>query len=211
MHRQARDRHRCQGGNHENEIAHQPAQCSPSRRRSGRLPSVAQDYPTKAVRIVVTFPPGGSSDILARVMADSSAKEAGPARRGGQQARRRRHHRRRAGLGRGTGRRLPPSCSRTRRRSRSGPSRWRSSPTIRLQAFTHVSAGRDGAGRGDGASVRAGQEPWPSSIELDQGAEQEGVLRLGRRRLDRTHSRRDLQEGDRVSTSSTSATRAARR
>ena len=29
--------------------------------------------------------------------------------------------------------------------------------------------------------------------QLDQGAEQEDILRLGRRRLDRTYSRRDFQ------------------
>ena len=34
-------------------------------------------------------------------------------------------------------------------------------------------------------------------IELDQGAEQEGLLRLGRRRFDRPYPRRDLQEGNR--------------
>jgi tripartite-type tricarboxylate transporter receptor subunit TctC len=40
-------------------------------------PSVAQDYPTKAVRIVVTFPPGGSSDVTARALSVPLQKHLG--------------------------------------------------------------------------------------------------------------------------------------
>ena len=40
-------------------------------------PTTAQDYPTKAVRIVVTFTPGGSSDVTARALAIPLQKHLG--------------------------------------------------------------------------------------------------------------------------------------
>src|SRR5215207_365097 len=40
-------------------------------------PTIAQDYPTKAVRIVVTFPPGGSSDVTARALSVPLQKHLG--------------------------------------------------------------------------------------------------------------------------------------
>ena len=42
-------------------------------------PSAAQEYPTKAVRIVVTFPPGGSSDVTARALSVPLQKNLGQA------------------------------------------------------------------------------------------------------------------------------------
>ena len=32
------------------------------------------DYPTKAVKVIVPFPPGGTSDVMARMMADALTK-----------------------------------------------------------------------------------------------------------------------------------------
>ena len=40
-------------------------------------PANAQDYPTKPVRILVPYPPGGASDVTARVLADKLTKRWG--------------------------------------------------------------------------------------------------------------------------------------
>jgi tripartite-type tricarboxylate transporter receptor subunit TctC len=40
-------------------------------------PAAAQSWPTKPVRFVVTFPPGGASDIVARVLADAMGPSLG--------------------------------------------------------------------------------------------------------------------------------------
>jgi len=40
-------------------------------------PAVAQEYPTKPVRILVPYPPGGASDVTARIVADKLSKRWG--------------------------------------------------------------------------------------------------------------------------------------
>jgi tripartite-type tricarboxylate transporter receptor subunit TctC len=38
-----------------------------------RLAAVAQDYPSRAIRLIVPFPPGGPTDVVARIMAQSAS------------------------------------------------------------------------------------------------------------------------------------------
>lgn len=44
--------------------------CSAAAFTASALPAVAQDWPERPVRILVSFPPGGSSDLVARLLAD---------------------------------------------------------------------------------------------------------------------------------------------
>ncbi|MDH5287562.1 MAG: tripartite tricarboxylate transporter substrate binding protein [Betaproteobacteria bacterium] len=41
------------------------------------VPALAQEYPTKPVRILVPYPPGGASDVTARILADKLARRWG--------------------------------------------------------------------------------------------------------------------------------------
>jgi tripartite-type tricarboxylate transporter receptor subunit TctC len=41
------------------------------------LPAMAQNYPTRAITMIVPFPPGGPSDVVARIMADGMSKALG--------------------------------------------------------------------------------------------------------------------------------------
>jgi tripartite-type tricarboxylate transporter receptor subunit TctC len=41
------------------------------------LPAIAQDYPTRTIKMVVPFPPGGPSDVVARIVADGMSRALG--------------------------------------------------------------------------------------------------------------------------------------
>ena len=41
------------------------------------LPALAQDYPTRPITMIVPFPPGGPSDVVARIMADRMGRALG--------------------------------------------------------------------------------------------------------------------------------------
>ena len=58
-------------------------------------PAVAQDYPSRIIRIVVAFPAGGPTDLVARLLADKLKASLGPERHRREQAGRERRHRRR--------------------------------------------------------------------------------------------------------------------
>jgi hypothetical protein len=52
------------------------------------LPAIAQAFPSKPVRLIVTYAPGGSSDLMARVLGQKADRALGPAGGRRRQARR---------------------------------------------------------------------------------------------------------------------------
>ena len=184
--------HRLPGGKHENEVQAGRARARGGAlgRARGRAGLSEQAGPHRG-----DVPAGRLERRHGARALGSAAEGARPAGRGRQQAGRRRHHRGDRNLPR-RARRLQ-SADVEHDADLAGAVHARSAALRFDQGLHPRRAGRDRPRRGDGASVRAGQEPGRAG-RLDQGAGQEGVLRLGRRRLDRPHSRRDLQEADRA-------------
>ena len=94
------------------------------------LPALAQPFPSKTVHLIVAYAPGGTGDVVARVIADKLGPALGQTRRGGEPRRRERRDRRDRG-----GQRARPTG--TRCWSGRPPRSWsintgsRGSPTIR--------------------------------------------------------------------------------
>ena len=44
---------------------------------AGAIPAAAQDYPTRTITVVVPFPPGGASDVVARIVTNQMSKYLG--------------------------------------------------------------------------------------------------------------------------------------
>ena len=85
------------------------------------------NFPSRVVKLVVPYPPGGGTDLLARVLADRLVAQMGPVGDHRECRRRRRQYRRRRSLSRRSGRLHAASCL-ARARSRSMTSSFKDMP-----------------------------------------------------------------------------------
>ena len=44
---------------------------------AGIVPAHAQDYPSRSITVIVPFPPGGASDVVARIVTNQMSKTLG--------------------------------------------------------------------------------------------------------------------------------------
>ena len=45
---------------------------------AGIVPAHAQDYPSRSITVIVPFPPGGASDVVARIVTNQMSKTGNP-------------------------------------------------------------------------------------------------------------------------------------
>ena len=120
-------------------------------------PAAAQNYPDRVVRIVNPYPPGGSVDVMARILAqkltDSLGQQFIVENRAGARRQYRRRLRRQVGA-----RRLHPAVHRAGA-AHGQPDALQQGLAVRPgQGLRPDRAVRDGADRADGASRRAGEQ-----------------------------------------------------
>jgi hypothetical protein len=138
----------------------------------------ADTYPARPIRLIATFGPGSSIDIIARLVAQAPGRAAGPAGDRREQARRRRRpgHRHRRQVGKdgytiGFASAGPITVN---------PNARKKMPYDPAQGSGAGCAGGDGTERHPGQSVHPGDEP-EGADRLHQGQSEQGQLRLGRR------------------------------
>ncbi len=172
-------------------------------------PALAQGaWPDKPVTIIVPFPAGGSTDMVARAMAQYMGGQAGPELRGGQPARRDRHHRRGLRETRGPGWLYPAGVLAGRLRRHAAPAEKRALRRHHGLRLHH----RAGAGAERARGQRGAEGPHGARRDRPaQGPARQGELREFGQRLLRSPGRRSVLAADRHAGPAHSPTRAVRR
>ena len=167
----------------------------------------AQAWPARPIRVIVPYPPGGTSDILARSSRDKLAQPR-PADRRREQAGRDRQRRR--GVRREVAARRLHAAAGRHRRARDQPELYPKLPFDPVKDFAPVIDGRVLAAHPRGASVGAGAGPRRSSSRSRRRSPASSTSR-SRASAARSTSPASTSRCAPASSGPTSRTRAARR